>query len=75
MHIFKPSSFLIALGMGKPVRILKSHEESERYMLEQSLKRTPEERILWLLRQNELMFQMNPIKKNSKGLELKRKHG
>jgi hypothetical protein len=61
--------------MGKPVRIFKSHEESERYMLEQSLARTPEERILWLLKQNEIMYQMNPVKKKSKGLALKRKHG
>jgi hypothetical protein len=58
--------------MAKPVRIFKSHEESERYMLEQSLNRTPEERILWLLNQIKIMNKFQPNKKQPRGFELKK---
>ncbi|KYG82430.1 hypothetical protein [Roseivirga echinicomitans] len=59
--------------MGKSIRIFKSHEESERYMLEQSLKRTPEERILWLLNQIKIMNKFQSNKKEPRGFQLKKK--
>ena len=64
---------MIALGMGKSIRIFKSHEESERFMLEQSLNRTPEERILWLLNQIKIMNEFQPNKKEPRGFQLKKK--
>lgn len=65
-------SSLIAFGMAKPVRIFKSHEESERFMLEQSLNRTPEEQIIWLLNQIKVMNKFHPNKKQFRGFELKK---
>ncbi|KYG79402.1 hypothetical protein AWW67_13605 [Roseivirga seohaensis] len=61
--------------MGKSIRIFKSHEESERYMLEQSLNRTPEERILWLLNQVKIMNKFQPNKKEARGFQLKKRNG
>uniref|UniRef100_UPI0040486171 hypothetical protein n=1 Tax=Roseivirga sp. TaxID=1964215 RepID=UPI0040486171 len=58
--------------MAKPVRIFKSHEESERFMLEQSLNRTPEEQIIWLLNQIKVMNKFHPNKKKSRVFELKK---
>ena len=61
--------------MTKKVEVLKSNEEAERRVLEKSFNRSPEERIIWLISQIELMNKMNPLKKKSSGYELKRKHG
>lgn len=61
--------------MGKPLRIFKSYEESERYMMEQSFNRTPEERILWLLNQIKVMNKFQTNKKEPRGFQLKKKNG
>lgn len=61
--------------MTKEVEVLRNHKEAERRVLEKSFNRTPEERIIWLIGQMELMNKMNPLKKKSSGYELKRKHG
>ncbi|WP_420388117.1 hypothetical protein [Roseivirga sp.] len=57
------------------MRIHKNHEEAERYVLEQGFKRTPEERILWLLKHIKTMQRFNPIKRKPGGYVLRRKDG
>ena len=66
---------MIDLGMSKTIKIFKDHQEAQRNMLEASFKRTPEERILWLLRQIKVMNRMNPVKKKSEGFILPKKDG
>ena len=61
--------------MLKPVKIIQNNEEAEKIMLQQGFERTPEERINWLFNQIRIMQEMNPTKKTSKGLELKRIDG
>lgn len=61
--------------MGKPLRIFKSYEESERYIMEQSFNRTPEERILWLLNQIKVMNKFQDNKKEPRGFQLKKRNG
>ncbi|WP_422007147.1 hypothetical protein [Roseivirga pacifica] len=58
--------------MAKKLLIHKSHEEAERYVLEQGFERTPEERILWLLKQIKRMHKYSPVKKQPKGYVLKK---
>ena len=71
----KRESFLIALSMTNEVRFHKNHEEAERYVLEQGFRRTPEERIVWLLKHLKTMQRFNPKPKELQGFILKRKDG
>ena len=75
LEIIKRESFLIALSMAKEVKFHKNHEEAERYVLEQGFERTPEERILWLLRHIKTMHKFNPVQKEPRGFVLKKKNG
>lgn len=59
--------------MAKAPLYFENHEESERYLLEQSVARTPEERLRWLFRQIEITKAMNPKVKETTALMLKRK--
>ena len=61
--------------MSKKITFFKNQEDARQHALEESLKRTPEERILWLLQQIELMNSMNPVKKKPRGFILPKKHG
>ena len=75
VQIRKRESFLIDLRMSKKVIIHKTHEEAAQYVLEQGFKRTPEERIKWLLEMNKRMHRFNPVKKHFKGMVLRLKNG
>ena len=67
--------YSVNLSVSKKITFFKNQEDARQLLLEESLKRTPEERILWLLQQIELMNSMNPVKKKPRGFILPKKHG
>ncbi len=61
--------------MAKEVVFHKNHMEAERHVLEQGFERTPEERILWLLKANKMMQKLSSTKKQPQGYVLKKRNG
>ena len=61
--------------MAKQLKIHKNHEEAAKHLLEEGFRRSPEERIVWLLRQIKQMQKLNPTAKPPRGYVLKKKNG
>ena len=59
--------------MAKQLKVHQNHEEAARAVLEEGFRRSPEERILWLLRQIKQMQKLNPTAKPPRGYVLKKK--
>ena len=61
--------------MAKQLKVHKNHEAAAQAVLEEGFRRTPEERILWLLKQIKQMQKLNPTAKPPRGYVLKKKNG
>ncbi len=59
--------------MAKQLTVHQNHEEAARKVLEEGFCRTPEERMVWLLRQIKQMQKLNPTAKKPRGYVLKKK--